>query len=100
MSAADLPFEFMLNALRLSSGFEVELFEARTGLSWEAVAPTMEVLRTQRLVDCAGAHWSATALGARFLNDILLRFLPPDLCPGARKATALHRYTQRRVGRR
>jgi putative oxygen-independent coproporphyrinogen III oxidase len=86
VSAPDLPFEFMLNALRLSSGFEVELFEARTGLSWQVVAPTMQVLRTQRLVECAGAHWSATALGARFLNDILLRFLPPGPVPGSAKS--------------
>ena len=85
VAAADLPFEFMLNALRLTAGFEVELFEARTGLSWEGVAPTMDQLRTQGLVECAGSHWSATALGARFLNDVLLRFLPSAAAVGREK---------------
>jgi putative oxygen-independent coproporphyrinogen III oxidase len=77
VAALDLPFEFMLNALRLVRGFDTELFESRTGLSWYSVAPTMEQLRAHGLVECAGSCWRATALGARFLNDALLRFLPP-----------------------
>ncbi|MGH8259605.1 MAG: hypothetical protein ACREUG_07935, partial [Steroidobacteraceae bacterium] len=74
----DLPFEFMLNALRLTRGFERALFEARSGLEWGAVAPTLEDLQARGLVSCAGARWAATPLGARFLNDLLVRFLPQN----------------------
>jgi putative oxygen-independent coproporphyrinogen III oxidase len=76
VAALDLPFEFMLNALRLTDGFEIDLFEARTGLSWNSVATTIEELCARGLLERAGLHVSATALGARFLNDVLLCFLP------------------------
>ena len=72
----DLPFEFMLNALRLSAGFESTLFEARTGLGWDVVAPVMESLEAAALVTRSASGWQPSPLGARFLNDLLVRFLP------------------------
>ncbi len=72
----DLPFEFMLNALRLLEGFEVRLFETRTGLSFAKVRRVLERLEARGLVICAGSCWKPTPLGARFLNDLLLEFLP------------------------
>jgi len=72
----DLPFEFMLNALRLTRGFERTLFESRTGLDWDEVAPIMESLDSRGLVRRDGSRWAATLLGARFLNDLLVEFLP------------------------
>ncbi|HUN73176.1 MAG TPA: radical SAM family heme chaperone HemW [Steroidobacteraceae bacterium] len=72
----DLPFEFMLNALRLVEGFDAPVFEKRTGLPWESVAPTMEQLRGLGLVGARGERWQPTRLGSRFLNEMLLRFLP------------------------
>ncbi|HXS26820.1 MAG TPA: radical SAM family heme chaperone HemW [Steroidobacteraceae bacterium] len=78
VEACDLPFEFMLNALRLTGGFERELFESRTGLKWAAVAPILERLETRGLVFRDGVRWAATAFGARFLNDVLVSFLPAE----------------------
>jgi len=72
----ELPFEFMLNALRLTSGFEPHLFETRTGLSWSAVATRINELSRRGLVSCEAGLWRTTPLGAKFLNDLLVCFLP------------------------
>ncbi len=71
----ELPFEFMLNALRLVEGFEVATFTGRTGLPWETVAPTMADLIGEGLIAACGPCYRASPLGLRFLNDILLRFV-------------------------
>ena len=78
----DLPFEFMLNALRLVEGFDTALFEDRTGLGWDAVGATLESLRERGLVEAAGGRWKPTCLGSRFLNEVLLRFLPEGVSRG------------------
>lgn len=82
----DLPFEFMLNALRLTRGFEQLLFESRTGLKWNEVAPITDELESRGLMEHEGSRWAATPLGARFLNDLLVRFLPAQRERGARSA--------------
>ncbi len=76
VEARDLPFEFMLNALRLTGGFDAGLFEERTGSSWSAVEPTLTDLQALGLMSRAATRWKPTPLGARFLNDLLVRFLP------------------------
>ena len=73
--ARELPFEFMLNALRLVAGFEVATFTGRTGLSWETVAGTMADLVGEGLIVASGTCYRASPLGFRFLNDVLLRFV-------------------------
>jgi coproporphyrinogen III oxidase-like Fe-S oxidoreductase len=88
LALRDLPFEFMLNALRLVDGFETELFERRTGLAWDAVEATMEELRELGLVGATGDLWRPTRMGIRFLNDVLLRFLPE---PGQARSKMLSR---------
>jgi putative oxygen-independent coproporphyrinogen III oxidase len=72
----DLPFEFCLNALRLADGFEVGLFEERTGLSAMAIQSTCESARSGGLLEQRGRGWVPTALGRRFLNDLQGLFLP------------------------
>ncbi|MDE2050357.1 MAG: radical SAM family heme chaperone HemW [Gammaproteobacteria bacterium] len=72
---AELPFEFMLNALRLVEGFEVRTFTSRTGLPWEIVAETMADLVGEGLIVATGTCYRASPLGLRFLNDVLLRFV-------------------------
>jgi putative oxygen-independent coproporphyrinogen III oxidase len=72
---AELPFEFMLNALRLVQGFEVATFTRRTGLAWETVAATMAGLAGEGLIVASGTCYRASPLGLRFLNDVLLRFV-------------------------
>jgi oxygen-independent coproporphyrinogen-3 oxidase len=73
--AHELPFEFMLNALRLVEGFEVASFTERTGLPWEAVAEKMADLVAEGLIVGSGTCYQASPLGLRFLNDVLLRFV-------------------------
>jgi putative oxygen-independent coproporphyrinogen III oxidase len=72
----DLPFEFMMNALRLTAGFPRPLFSARTGLAWEVVAPVVDTLQARGLLELQGELCKPTARGLRFLNDVLLEFLP------------------------
>jgi oxygen-independent coproporphyrinogen-3 oxidase len=72
----DLPFEFMLNALRLNAGFTAELFQSRTGHPFAAVRPVLDRLSSQGLIDHSGESWQATPLGQRFLNDVVGAFLP------------------------
>ena len=76
VSPDELPFEFMMNALRLTEGFPVSLFPARTGLSLAAVLPLLEEAQRRRLIECDNLHVRPTALGQRFLNDLLQLFLP------------------------
>ena len=72
---ADLPFEFMLNALRLNEGFTNGLFESRTGLSTTAIDPIMSTARTKGLIESTHNGWKPTELGRRFLNDLQSSFL-------------------------
>jgi oxygen-independent coproporphyrinogen-3 oxidase len=72
---SELPFEFMLNALRLNEGFRISEFEARTGLGLEAIAPQLESLGLRGLIESQGAGWRPTELGRRFLNDLQAGFL-------------------------
>ncbi|MEP7313969.1 MAG: radical SAM family heme chaperone HemW [Pseudomonadota bacterium] len=75
----DLPFEFALNALRLIDGFDLAMFSARTGLAAGCILPQLNVLAARDLVTGAGGRWRATALGLRFLNDVLEAFLPAPI---------------------
>lgn len=75
VAKADLPFEFMLNALRLTEGFEIASFPQRTGLEWDAVAAEVESLVGRGLLAIEGPRVHPTLVGLRFLNDLLLRFL-------------------------
>ena len=72
-------FEFMLNALRLSDGFSLASFEARTGLEAEAALPGLERGRQLGLLEQGPrATWRATPFGRRFLNDAQAIFLPGE----------------------
>jgi putative oxygen-independent coproporphyrinogen III oxidase len=75
----DLPFEFMLNALRLSDGFAPDLFSARTGLPWCEVAAPIAALRGRGLLASDENVCRATPLGLRFLNDLLVEFIPETM---------------------
>ncbi len=73
--AAELPFEFMLNALRLLEGFTLGDFERGTGLPAAAVAPTLETLGRRGLVEREDDRFRPSSLGFRFLNDLQAAFL-------------------------
>jgi putative oxygen-independent coproporphyrinogen III oxidase len=73
--AGELPFEFMLNALRLCEGFTAELFSARTGLGLEHIAAPLALALERGLVLHTAGGYRASALGLRFLNEALLLFM-------------------------
>jgi len=71
---ADLVLEFALNALRLVDGVETALFTARTGLPPERLAAARARLTRAGLLAPAPERLAATALGQRFLNDLVAGF--------------------------
>jgi putative oxygen-independent coproporphyrinogen III oxidase len=71
-----LPFEFMLNALRLREGFELALFTDRTGLPPSAIADGLAKARTMGLIENdTGPHVRPTIKGFDFLSDLQALFL-------------------------
>jgi oxygen-independent coproporphyrinogen-3 oxidase len=75
LTRADLPFEFMMNALRLSEGVPAALFEERTGLPLTVCASELEEARVRGLLEPDAARLRPTLQGQRFLNDLLELFL-------------------------
>ena len=74
--ADELPFEYMLNALRLSEGFTLEGFERATGLAAAAVEPRLHDLGDRGLIEDEASVFRPTERGFRFLNDLQEAFLP------------------------
>ena len=73
---AELPFEFMLNALRLVEGFPVVLFAERTGLPFTVVEPQLQKAEKQGLLERDWKRIRPTERGRLFLNELLEGFLP------------------------
>jgi oxygen-independent coproporphyrinogen-3 oxidase len=71
----DLPFEYMLNALRLNEGFTACGFEARTGLDIASIEPILFKVWNRGLIQRTQNGWKPTDLGRRFLNDLQASFL-------------------------
>ncbi len=72
----DLPFEYMLNALRLTEGSRPADFERATGLTVEIIRPTLAALEARGLIAADRDCLRPTELGFRFLNDLQSAFLP------------------------
>jgi oxygen-independent coproporphyrinogen-3 oxidase len=75
ISLQELPFEFMLNALRLSDGFEISQFTERTGLSMQAIEMPLQKACERGLLTHDHGMITPTSLGRRFLNDLQSLFL-------------------------
>ncbi len=75
VAAAELPFEFMMNALRLNEGFETGLFTERTSLPLASVASRLDAAEARGLLTRDHRRVQPTALGRRFLNELLEIFL-------------------------
>jgi oxygen-independent coproporphyrinogen-3 oxidase len=73
---ADLAFEFMMNALRLKEGFSAHLFAERTGLCLASIEWELNQAVEKGLLHRDDRSLAPTALGRRFLNDLLQIFLP------------------------
>jgi oxygen-independent coproporphyrinogen-3 oxidase len=85
LSAAELPFEFMLNALRLIEGFPAPLFSQRTGLPLASIDKQMDNAEKAGLLQRDWQRIRPTERGQRFLNELLALFLPdekPGRAPG------------------
>ncbi len=71
----ELPFEFMLNALRLVEGFPAELFQARTGLALAAIESKLSLAESRGLLERDLERIRPSERGRNFLNDLLALFL-------------------------
>ena len=74
----ELPFEFMLNALRLGEGFAPELFAARCGLPLLAAESGLRAAEVKGLIERSPQKIRPTAMGRRFLNDLVGLFRPQE----------------------
>lgn len=78
VSPADIAFEFMLNALRLTDGIEWQCFANHAGLDPAILTTTCESAIAKGLLDADAKVLRPTSLGRRFLNDLVALFLPDD----------------------
>ncbi|SFI03224.1 oxygen-independent coproporphyrinogen-3 oxidase [Pseudomonas guineae] len=76
LSADELPFEFLMNVLRLTDGAASELFTQRTGLPLSQLAAARTEAQQRGLLHSDPTRLSATREGQLFLNDLLQHFLP------------------------
>ena len=77
VATEELPFEYMLNVLRLTDDFGEGEFVARTGLAFASIACAIDEAQRKRLLEReASGRWRVTELGQRFLNDLQALFLP------------------------
>ena len=75
VTVAELPGEFMMNALRLNAGFELALFASRTGLESTRILAALEQAEARGLLCRDHQRVRPTPLGRRFLNDLVQLFL-------------------------
>ncbi|HWU82559.1 MAG TPA: radical SAM family heme chaperone HemW, partial [Methylophilaceae bacterium] len=71
----ELGFEFMMNGLRLTGGFDIGLFQQRTGRAMAEIEPALKTANARGLIVIEGDAIKPTLLGQRFLNELLQLFL-------------------------
>jgi oxygen-independent coproporphyrinogen-3 oxidase len=72
---SELPFEFMLNALRLRQGFDLAQYTERTGLPISSVRPALEEAEQKGLLTLKGNQVCPTERGFDFLSELQVLFL-------------------------
>ncbi len=75
VDVAELPFEFMMNALRLNAGVPARLFAERTGVPLAAISTQLQTAQERGLLAPFNERIRPSARGRRFLNDLLQVFL-------------------------
>ncbi|MDX2367421.1 MAG: radical SAM family heme chaperone HemW [Colwellia sp.] len=80
VTSDELPFEYMMNQLRLFSSFTLVEYQQRTGLPASSVLPTLLQAQSKKMMTCTDnlsieGMWQVTPLGHRYLNDLLELFL-------------------------
>ena len=78
LAAPDLPFEYMMNALRLVEGVPMDEFAQRTGLGIGTIAPILADARQRGWLVESDQELRTTETGQRFLNDVISLFLAED----------------------
>ena len=76
VATEQLPFEFMLNALRLNDGVSMDAFERGTNLSRSDIAKPLAQARERGWLEADASALRPTESGRRFLNDLIALFLP------------------------
>ncbi|MEO8441460.1 MAG: radical SAM family heme chaperone HemW, partial [Betaproteobacteria bacterium] len=76
VGTTEIGFEFMMNALRLTGGFPAVLFQERAGMPLTVVLKQLDEAEQRGLIERDHQRVAPTALGRRFLNDLLQIFLP------------------------
>lgn len=76
VAASEIGFEFMMNALRLNSGFDAALFAERAGVPLTRVLNPLEAAEQRGLITRDHLRIAPTLTGRRFLNELLQIFLP------------------------
>ncbi len=75
ISHEELPFEFLMNSLRLNQGFHPSLFQERTGLHLARIQTQLQQAAKNGLLSLSSERIQPTEQGRHFLNDLLERFL-------------------------
>ncbi|RYY78368.1 MAG: radical SAM family heme chaperone HemW [Moraxellaceae bacterium] len=75
IQADDMPFEFMMNALRLKDGVPKGFYTARTGLALNSIQPSLTDLTQRQLLVASDERLQCTAHGFNYLNDVLSEFV-------------------------
>ena len=75
LAPLDLPFEYMMNALRLVEGVPAREFSERTGLAIETIEPILAAAKAQGWIVDDATSLRTTETGQRFLNDVIALFL-------------------------
>lgn len=78
VAPGELPFEFMLNALRLREGFPLALFNERTGLPLSRIMPALQQAEAKGWIERDLAQLRPTERGFDFLSDLQELFLPDE----------------------
>jgi putative oxygen-independent coproporphyrinogen III oxidase len=81
VATAQLPFEFMLNALRLNDGVPLAAFERSTGVSRADIAAPLAEARERGWLEAEPDRLRPSEDGRRFLNDLIALFLPDRETP-------------------
>ena len=76
VTAQELPFEFMLNTLRLCEGFPTRMYQERTGLALAGIQSKLLTAQREGLLEATLERIAPTQRGQRFLNALLRNFLP------------------------
>lgn len=75
VDAKQLPFEFMLNALRLKNGFSLDMFEQRTFINRHIINAILEQHQQQQWIHIQGDHIKPTKQGYQFIDNLLNDYL-------------------------